>query len=444
MEKIKVAVIGAGARAYLCYAPYAKQFPHEVQIVAVAEPNVQRRETFAKEYDIPEEQAYTSWQELLAKPKFCDAVLICTQDQLHYEPALEAIDKGYHILLEKPMSPDPYECMHLAQLADQKKVLLSICYVSRYTPFWSTLKQMIEQGDIGDIVSIQHNENVGYMHYSHSFVRGNWRNSDLSSPMILQKSCHDMDLIRWLVDAECEKISSFGSLTHFTEANAPEGSTDRCTSGCLVEHSCPYSASRYYMQELEDNPFARIIADPPTLENRLKALQEGPYGRCVYRCDNNVVDHQVVNMEFANGATVMFSMAAFTRDINRIVQIMGTKGEIRGDFGKGEIDMFQFATRKKTLVQVDAPAHHHGGGDEGIMRQFIADVRLGRTQDNLTSAEGSVEGHMMAFAAEESRKQQGKVIEMNAYYNHILMQKQQQETQLELELAHQSVSSSVE
>lgn len=437
MKKVEIAVIGAGARGYLCYAPYAKQFPHEVKIVAVAEPNAQRREIFANEYEIPDEFVFSSWQEMMTLPKLCDAVLICTQDQEHYEPALEAINKGYHILLEKPMSPDPYECIHLAQMAEQRNLLLSICYVSRYTPFWSTLKQMIAQGDIGDIVSIQHNENVGYQHYSHSFVRGNWRNSDQSSPMILQKSCHDMDLIRWLVDAECEKISSFGSLSHFTEENAPEGSTDRCTNGCLVEHTCPFSATRYYLQDLVDNPFARLIADPPTMENRMKALEAGPYGKCVYRTDNNVVDHQVVNMEFANGATVMFSMSAFTRDINRIVQIMGTKGEIRGDFEKGEIDMFQFSTRKRTLVQVDAPAHHHGGGDEGIMRQFIADVRLGRTHGNLTSAEASVEGHIMAFAAEQSRLDQGKVIEMKAYYDHIIAQKK------ELELELEQVSTSV-
>ncbi|MFD0670965.1 Gfo/Idh/MocA family protein [Cohnella sp. GCM10027633] len=415
MIKLKLAVIGAGARGFLSYMPYVLNHPHEAEIVAVAEPDPQRRAEFAKAFKLKDSQTFLSWEQLLDKPKLCDALLICTQDRMHFEPTMQALRKGYHVLLEKPMSNNPLECSLMTEEATKRGRLLSICHVSRYTPFWQQLKSLIAGGRIGDVVSMQHNENVGYLHYAHSFVRGNWRNSDLSSPMILAKSCHDMDLIRWLVDSECIRVSSFGSLSHFRSSNAPAGSTERCTDGCAVEASCPYSSTRFYLQDLEANPFARLIADPPTVDNRMRAIQSGPYGKCVYRTDNNVVDHQVVNMEFESGATVMFSMCGLTRDINRIVQIMGTKGELRGDLVTGTIDLFEFDGGVRTVVQASTADGGHQGGDDGIMRQFLSDLRERRFENNLTSAEASLESHLMAFAAEQSRLRGGEVVDMRTF-----------------------------
>lgn len=415
MNKIKIAVIGAGARGFLSYMPYVQRFPHEVEVVAVAEPNEERRMRFAEAFNLTSEQLHLNWEELLNQPKFCDALLICTQDQMHYEPTIAALRKGYHVLLEKPMSNHPIECIEMERIAREEKRLLSICHVSRYTPFWKQMKELIRDGMIGDIISIQHNENVGYLHYAHSFVRGNWRNDALSSPMILAKSCHDMDLIRWLVDAECKRVSSFGSLTHFVSDHAPIGSTVRCTDGCVVESSCSYSALKFYMQDIEANPFAALIADPPTEANRMKAIMEGPYGKCVYQTDNNVVDHQTVNMEFENGVTVIFSMCGFTRDMNRIIQVMGSKGEIRGDLLSGQIDLFQFSSGTQTVIQVPSNSSGHQGGDDGIMRQFLSDLRNGQYVDTLTSAEASLESHLMAFAAEESRRNHGATVDLQLY-----------------------------
>ncbi len=415
MKKVKIAVIGAGARGFLSYMPYVLNHPHEAEVVAVAEPDSRRRADFAKAFQLNESQTFVTWEHLLDQPKLCDALLICTQDRMHFEPTMQALRKGYHVLLEKPMSANPLECSLMTEEARNRGLMLSICHVSRYTPFWRQLKQLISSGRIGDVVSVQHNENVGYLHYAHSFVRGHWRNSDLSSPMILAKSCHDMDLIRWLVDSECTRISSFGSLSHFRPENAPAGATERCTDGCPAEASCPYSSTRYYLQDLERNPFARLIADPPTLDNRMKAIQTGPYGKCVYRSDNNVVDHQVVNMEFENGATVMFSMCGHTRDINRIVQIMGTKGEIRGDLLKGEIDLFEFSGGVRTVIQAGTEESGHQGGDDGIMRQFLSDMRERNFANQLTSADSALESHLMAFAAEQSRLRGGEVVDMKAF-----------------------------
>jgi len=415
MKTIKLAVIGAGARGFLSYMPYVQRFPREVEVVAVAEPNPERRMRFAEALHLAPEQIYSGWEELLNQPKLCDALLICTQDQMHYQPTVAALRKGYHVLLEKPMSNNPAECIEMEKIARQEGRLLSICHVSRYAPFWQKLKQLIHDGLIGNVMSVQHNENVGYLHYAHSFVRGNWRNDVLSSPMILAKSCHDMDLIRWLVDADCTRVSSFGSLGHFRTANAPAGSTDRCTDGCQVEHTCPYSALRFYMQDLESNPFAALITDPPTETNRMKAILQGPYGKCVYRTDNNVVDHQTVNMEFENGVTVIFSMCGFTRDINRTVQIMGTQGEIRGDLLSGCIDLFEFSSRTRSVIHTSTGDGGHQGGDDGIMRQFLSDLRNERYMDTLTSAEASLESHLMAFAAEESRRREGAVVDMRRF-----------------------------
>ncbi|RED63285.1 Gfo/Idh/MocA family protein [Cohnella lupini] len=415
MKRQKIAVIGAGARGFLSYMPYVLQHPNEAEIVAVAEPDARRRADFAQTFRLNENQVYLSWEQLLEQPKFCDALLICTQDRMHFEPTMQALRKGYHVLLEKPMSADPLECSLITKEASKRGLLLSICHVSRYTPFWQRMKSLIADGRIGDVVSIQHNENVGYLHYAHSFVRGNWRNSDQSSPMILAKSCHDMDLIRWLVDSECARISSFGSLSHFRLENAPTGSTERCTDGCAVESSCPYSALRFYLQDIKDNPFAKLIADPPSTDNRMNAITSGPYGKCVYRTDNNVVDHQIVNMEFENGATVMFSMCGFTRDINRIVQIMGTKGEIRGDLVKGEIDLFEFSGGIRSVIQTKVGDGGHQGGDDEIMRQFLSDLRDRRFESNLTSADSALESHFMAFAAEQSRLRGGEVVDMKAF-----------------------------
>ncbi|MDA8354652.1 MAG: Gfo/Idh/MocA family oxidoreductase [Firmicutes bacterium] len=418
MKQVTAIVLGAGDRGTRAYAPYSLQFPHELKIVGVAEVNGKRRQQFAQMYRLEEKASYSRWEDLLQKPRMADVAIITTQDRLHYAPAMKALEKGYHVLLEKPMSPDPEECIRMERKAAETGRLLTICHVLRYTPFWSAIKGVIDQGKIGDVVSIQLNENVGYQHMAHSFVRGNWRRSDRSSPMILAKSCHDLDLLAWLVGAPCERVSSFGSLTHFTEKNAPKEAPHRCLDGCPAEPHCPYYAPRFYLGEGRD--WARKITETDTEEGILEALRSGPYGRCVYRSDNNVVDHQVVNMEFANGATATFSMCGFTQDITRIVQIMGTKGEIRGNLIHNRFTLYDFLTRNMSEIRVHAPGDSHGGGDYAVIRHFLQQVRHPDGQESLTSAKASVQSHLMAFAAEESRLHQGKVIELEDYASRMM------------------------
>lgn len=411
MTQLTAVLIGAGARGAGGYAPYALDYPHEMKLVAVAEADPLRLAKTAEQHGIPPERQYKSWTDLLAEPQLADIAIICTQDRMHYEPTMQALNKKYHVLLEKPMSPDPRECLDMEQAARDNDRLLTICHVLRYTPFWTAIKKAITDGRIGEVVSIQLNENVGYWHIAHSFVRGNWNNSDKSSPMILAKSCHDMDVLSWLMDKPCTRVSSFGSLMHFNSANAPEGSADRCLD-CAVEATCPYSAPRFYLSN-KFKGWARHFTPTLEKENIVQGLRETDYGRCVYRSDNNVVDHQVVNMEFEGGATAMFSMCGFTFEQERRIQIMGTRGELRAE--GDTITVYDFLTHQKTDLTIPPQNTGHGGGDSGIVRSFLNEVRHYNGQEGLTSAAASVRSHLMAFAAEESRLNGGKSIELSQY-----------------------------
>lgn len=421
MKPLTAVIIGAGDRGARAYAPYALDHPHEVNIIAVAEPNIERRERVQHAHDLVEENCYETWEQMLSEGKKADIAIVCTLDRDHYEPTMQALELGYHVLLEKPMSPDPKECIEMEQAAVKNNRQLIIGHVLRYTDFWSEIQQLIAKGTIGDVASIQLNENVEVMHMSHSFVRGNWNNKEESSPMILQKSCHDMDIINFIMGKECKRISSYGSLMHFREENAPKGAPERCLDGCPAEQECPFHAGNYYLGE--GRGWARKFTEADTNEGVIKALNETPYGKCVYRSDNNVVDHQVVNMEYEDGATATFSMCGFTREQTRIVQIMGTKGEIRGNMSDNSISIYDFLTKHETTINFDTPVGGHGGGDNKIMRTFINAIRNNESsEEGISSAKVSVRSHLMAFAAEESRLDGGRSIALDDYYQDVLDQ----------------------
>jgi len=414
MKKITVALIGAGLRG-VNYLEYALQHPEELQVVAVAEPIVERRESFKLKHGLEDNQCFESWDDFFAAPKLADAVLICTQDKQHFDPTIKALEAGYHVLLEKPMSPDAKECVLMGDMALRYNRVFSICHVLRYTHFFSTIKNILDNGIIGKLMSITHNENVGYWHQAHSFVRGNWRRKEESSPMILAKSCHDLDILLWLADSDCVRVSSFGSLSHFTSSQAPEGAPKRCLDGCPVSDECLYYAPKQYLTSDINWPTS-AISDDLSYDARYKALQEGPYGRCVYHCDNDVVDHQVVNLEFANSITAAFTMSAFTKDVSRTIKLMGTLGEIRGAMEKNEIEIIYFASGKVEKVSLEDMGGHvgHGGGDMGLIKDFLRLVREDGESQGLTSAEKSVQSHLMAFAAEQSRIE-GTVIDLASF-----------------------------
>ncbi len=403
MKPITAIVLGAGSRGTI-YASYAKEHPEELRIIAIAEPRRDRLDSLADEVNVPAENRFADWKDLLAKPKMADCAFICTLDDGHTEPALKAMELGYHLLLEKPMSNTEEECRAIAETAARTKRTLAVCHVLRYTPFYMTIKALLDKGEIGQVTTINQIENVGYWHQAHSFVRGNWRTTRETSPMILQKSCHDMDIILWLMGKNCLRVQSFGSLRHFNAENAPAGAPERCLDNCTHAETCPYYAPKLYMDMNRTGWPIDVITTDLSLEGRRKALEEGPYGRCVYRCDNDVVDRQVVNLEFEDGAVATFTMTGLSADFSRQLKIFGTQGQIEADMGTKEIVLHRFGEEKKTIpVDMGSEVSGHGGGDYGIMRDFLQVLRNGG--ESRTSAAVSLQSHLICFAAERSRKE---------------------------------------
>lgn len=409
-KKVTVLVVGAGARGEI-YSRYALEHPDRMQVVAVAEPRDSYRQQFVEQHQIADSHVFTDWHDAAQRPRMADVVLICTQDNMHKAPAVAFAGLGYHILLEKPIAPTPEDCEAIIDAVKRNNVLLAVAHVLRYTRYTQTLKALLDDGVIGDILSMQHLEPVGYWHQAHSFVRGNWRNEAQSSFMLLQKSCHDLDWIRYIMGDNCRQVSSFGSLSHFVPENQPEGAADRCLD-CQVEAACPWSASKIYLgDDHKCAPhFRRVLTADPTEENVRQALRDGPYGRCVYRCDNDVVDHQVVNFRFAHQQTVTFTMTAFTKMEDRQTRLFGTRGYLEGN-GK-TIRVFDFLTDSETVHTVDeipdgtqTQMAGHGGGDYYLMDKFIHAVMAGDQSLILSGPDESLESHLMVFAAERARKE---------------------------------------
>lgn len=416
--KIRAVVIGYGSRG-AAYSSYAVKYPEKLEITAVADPLENRREYAKKLHNIPDDRMFTDWRELKKQPKMADFAIIATQDSQHLEPAIAMIEKGYHLLLEKPMATTPADCKRIAEAAERKGVQVIVCHVLRFTGFWLTLKDIIDSGEIGKVMSIIHLENVGNLHHSHSYVRGNWRRADESTPMILAKCCHDTDLLQWLVGKPCKKVQSFGSLTHFVKENQPEGAPARCMDGCPHADTCFYNVQRIYFEGggLQwARPAVAGTVDNPTDEAVKEALLTGPYGRCVYDCDNDVVDNQTVNMEFEDGTTATLTMNAFGQG-GRYVRAFGTKGEvfmISGD----EFVVYSFADRTERRVKVTASgntiADGHGGGDTGIMVDTVKYFGEGIASKSICDVRMSYISHLIAFAAEQSRLT-GTVIDLDDF-----------------------------
>lgn len=415
-QPVSYIIIGAGSRG-TNYATYALRHPNQAEVVGVAEPREPARLRLVTEHDIPPDNVYTDWREVANREKFADAVVITTQDAMHLEPALALAAKGYHILLEKPMAPTAAACRQIVEAVKANGVILGVGHVMLYTPYTQALKKVLDSGAIGELISIQHLEPVGYWHQAHSFVRGNWRNEAQSSFMLLAKSCHDLDWLRYIMGEKCRSVSSFGSLTHFRrEEKPPEaGDATRCLD-CAYEPRCPYSAPKIYLGRLAQGRTGwpvSILTFDVTVAGVTEALRTGPYGRCVYECDNDVVDHQVVNLLFERGKTAAFTMTAFTQAGDRRTRLFGTRGEI---YGNGEvIRLTDFLTDKTQEIKIDAPDPSllggHGGGDYGLMAAFIAAVQNNDPSRLLSGPDETLESHLIVFAAEQARRER-RVIDL--------------------------------
>lgn len=446
-EPLKAILFGAGARGAESYAPYALEHPDQIQFIAVAEPRTSRRESFAAQHSIPEERCFESWERALANQVPADVVLNCTQDQMHAESSIPTLLAGYDMLLEKPIAHSLDDAIRIIRTSEQADRYLQICHVLRFTDFFKKIKSLLDEDRLGQVITISHRENVASWHMAHSFVRGNWRNETLSSPMILAKCCHDLDLLTWFTDEIPDSLSSFGSLRQFKPENAPPGAPLRCTDGCPVEDSCPFYAPAIYIDlvpfkfalsqsriplykivggqslkhpaavksisnlipplreltEYKGWPRSVVADDPGNEQAILDELRVGPYGRCVYHCDNDVVDQQIVTMEFPGGITASLTMHGHSHEEGRTLRIDGSQASLLAKFSfhrsfieihdhrSMEVEVFDYPS---TVEQVG-----HGGGDFGIMHDFVRSIQ-DRKNASINARE-SLESHFMAFAAEQ-------------------------------------------
>jgi predicted dehydrogenase len=440
-------LIGAGDRGTR-YGDYALKHPDRLKIVAVAEPEPRRREACARKQGLGAGEVFEDWKELLGRPRSAEGAIIATQDQFHAAPALAALAAGYQVLLEKPMATSEADCLALARAAHSTGCSLNICHVLRYTNFFRIVKGLIDSGALGEIYTILHAENVSYHHMAHSYVRGNWGDSRTSSPMILAKCCHDLDLIQWFAGSKAVRVSSFGNLSRFRSEKAPEGAPGRCTDGCPAAKSCLYEATETYLSglpmkralsqasELPVALAARVMLTAPRLaahlpglrryavwkewptstitedlsrEGIMEALREGPYGRCVYRCGNDQVDHQETLIEFESGLTATLRMQGHSHEEGRTLRIDGSRATLRGAFGShGELEISDKATGRRRTLPVKSSPFGHEEGDVRIMDHFV-DVLNGLPTD----PEEALASHILAFAADRARIEH-RVVELGA------------------------------
>lgn len=401
--------LGAGARGNT-YGNFAVEYPEELDIVGVAEPIPIRQERYARLHEIPNESRFVTWEHVFEQPKFADAVIISTPDELHYGPCIQALDLGYDVLLEKPISPSEEECRHILSKTQDTGRIVAVCHVLRYAPYFVTMRERIQSGNIGKVVSFQHMEPIEATHMAHSYVRGNWHDSRKTTPIILAKSCHDLDILRWMIGKPSHSIQAFGKLSGFTRANAPDGSTARCTDGCAVEATCPFSALRLYHR----NRHRIHVFDLPDDESQwddaiLEYLRTTNYGRCVYRMENDQPDHYITNILFEDEVTASFSMEAFTPFGGRRTRVMGTMGYMEGDMTQMRIYDFSTGSEEvlesRTLGTDRYSGSGHGGGDWRLLANWVEAVSLQDASVLSSALDVSIESHVMGFAAERSRLQ---------------------------------------
>lgn len=410
-KPVTAITLGAGNRGNV-YGGYASASPNELKIIGVAEPVPFRNDRYAKTHAIPAENRFNTWEDVFKRPKFADAVIITTPDNLHYGPCMKALEMGYDVLLEKPIAPTEKECRDILALARKTGRIVAVCHVLRYAPYFIKMKELLAKGAIGRVMSIQHLEPIEHTHMAHSYVRGNWHNSRQTTPILLAKSCHDLDIMKWVIDKPSKEIIAMGDLTWFKAENAPEGSTARCTDGCKVERECPYSAIRAYHDKLSRTSVLDIpstLTDPAAKRAFvLEKLKTVDYGRCVYRMDNDQPDHYIANIQFGDAITASFSMEAFTGYHGRRTRVFGSMGDMVGDMEELVVTDFRTGKQVKFKPQAEDVEGYknagHGGGDFFLARDFVQAVAHQDAKILTSTIDESIESHIMGFMAEKSRK----------------------------------------
>lgn len=422
---LTVAIIGTGSRGATTYGDYLVELKDKVKITAICDIDKNKLKYYQNKYQIDKKYCFDNSVDFFKAGKLADVLVVATLDKDHYDHAMNGLELGYHLLLEKPISPSIEECVAIEKKAKEKNRYVVVCHVLRYTPFYRKIKEIVDSNRLGRIIHIQSLENVGYWHQAHSFVRGNWKNSIETAPMILAKCCHDMDLLNWISNKKPLQVSSFGSLSYFKKENKPKEASSRCYD-CKVRKTCPYDAIRYYVENTKDKenlgwPYDVVVLEP-TNEKLKEAMKTSPYSKCVFDCDNNVVDHQVVNIQYEDELTASHTMCAFSKDCYRTLKIFGTTGDLEANTLTNQIIVHDFLTNSDDLIDVtkiNDDFTGHMGGDHIMLNEFIALLENKKTSLD-SSIEKSVSSHLICMAAEASRLEKGKVINLDDYKESIL------------------------
>lgn len=402
-QSFTFAVLGCGNRGQT-FANWLRENPHAGQVVAVADPADDRRNKIAAQHNVPPAHQFPSWEALLALPRLADVAICTLMDQLHAPAALKALDLGYHILLEKPMATTLDDCIAIDAARQRNNRIVSVCHSLRYHRVYAEVKQLLQSNAIGQLITFEQLEGIDPIHQAHSFVRGNWANESRSCFSLMTKSCHDIDILAYLANAPCRRVASFGNLTYFRKENAPTNATQRCTDNCPAENHCPYSALKIYVSPALDWYHDAAGFASLSREERIQQLQTGPYGRCVYLADNDVVDHQVVAFEFAGPITGAFTMTAFA-PTGRHLRLNGATGQIRADIEANTIELTRFADRATLKTTFPRQTGSHGGGDSNFMENLLLALRTNNPDAVLTSTAESLATHRIVFAAEQARRE---------------------------------------
>lgn len=406
---ISIVVIGAGNRANK-YLEYVVQNPQKVKLIGVVEPIELRRKKVADEFDLNPNCCFSCYEQFFASKIQTDAVFICTPEDKHFEPCMKAIVAGYNVLLEKPIAQSRAECEQIRIAAEAKGVIVGVCHVLRYHPYFQKIKQIVDSGYLGQIISINHTAEINLDRMMHSYVRGIFNNEHTSNPLLIAKCCHDVDFLLWLCTSRCKRVSSFGSLRWFKAENAPQGSAARCVE-CNIENGCPYSAIDLYRNRREWIYNFNVPLDGCIEEVIEQELQRGRYGRCVFRCDNDVADHQIVNMEMDDGITISLVVNAFTHDDCRRTHIKLTNGEIDGD--EKSLRVRHFRDGEDFVIDFShlSSQPYHAGADLNVVEAFIQAVSSS-CKSMCSDIADAVASHIVCFDAERSRRE-GRVVNIN-------------------------------
>lgn len=408
-----VVIIGAGARGNRVFAELIATRPTGFRVHGVVEPNEARRDAFQLRHGIPDDRAFSTVAEFVNAPKTADLAFICTPDPTHYEICELVAGAGYDVLLEKPLATSLPDCLSLLELQQSLGNQIFVAHVLRYSPFFRAIKEVIDSGRLGVPRHIHLTENVGHWHYVHSYVRGNWRRADISAPILLTKSSHDLDILYWLKGRRVISIWSRGQLGYFTPENAPPAAAERCVD-CTLQEECTFSAPRFYLNERDEWPFDLIAPGSTSIDERRHALETGPYGLCVWGCDNDVCDHQTVALEFDDGATATFELQALTAENTRRITILFERAELRGELRTNQLKITHFTGRKdevrREVIPLPPIIDSHGGGDYELLRVLGEHLSAGRHREVMSSLSASLPSHILAFLAERSRELGGKRI----------------------------------